>query len=1350
MAIALITEKPAVARDIAKVIGATKNQGNFLSGNGYIVSWAIGHLVSIAEPHQINPAWRSWRADCLPMLPEHWPLVVYDKTKDQFETLKRLFNSPKIERIICATDAGREGELIFRYIYEATGANKPVDRLWMSSLTPSAIASALANLRPASEYDGLAAAARGRSRADWLVGMNLSRAYTIAHGEMLSVGRVQTPTLAMIVSREIAIRDFVPEPYCQVRATFCLHNHVIADASADVSPPPAGDFAGAGSVPPNVNSYTGIYFDPSKQAPTKVALDRLLPAENSPEVERIQSQRRLPGDGILAQIIAARARTGEATISDFKIREHRDPPPLLYDLTELQRHANLVFGFHAQQTLDLAQSLYEKRKAITYPRTDSRYLTPDLQGELPAIAAAVGHTYRHLIAAETGQSELGKRFVDASKVGDHHAIIPTLTDPAKLGLVGDEAKLFDLICRRFLMAWQGEYIYSSTSVTTQIVNIDQASNPVVDHYRSSGTTVHDLGWKRLEFSAGQGRTSAPAPTAKKDATDAATAAEQALPRELEKGLQVRAIDAQVLKRQTKPPPRLSDATLLTAMESAGKALDEKELSQAMRESGLGTPATRASIIETLLKREYIVRQGKSFAATEKGIALIEMVHSEVKSPSMTGRWEQALQQFERRQTSGPAVSSSLSNFLREIEAYVAEVVNKVLNDRVPSPPRTTNRNDTESPSPYLRTIAQTSASPTQARVSAIEFSQPIAATTAIARRPKSNKSWTDRSLVEIVREVFGFSGFRPNQREICEAVARGEDTLVVMPTGAGKSLCYQVPGLARGGTTLVISPLIALMEDQVAKMRELGLRAERIHSGRDRSESRQVCADYLRGELDFLFIAPERLAVPGFPEFLAKRKPSLIAIDEAHCISQWGHDFRPDYRLLHTRLPLLRPAPIVALTATATPTVAADIVTQLGCAPATHRFILGFRRNNIAVEVAQQSLPDRDATVFELLKDPARRPAIVYAPTRARALELGETLDRRYRVGVYHAGLPVEERDRVQERFMSGQLEVIVATVAFGMGIDKADVRTVIHLALPASVEGYYQEIGRAGRDGLPSRALLLYSFVDRKTHDFFLRRDYPETLDLSAIFRHLSRTPLAKSKLARKARLKDETFESALNKLVAHGGAIVDANEEVTLGHQRWQQSYEKQRAHKQAQLDAMFDFAEGETCRMLQLIGHFGDQKDSQQPCGSCDWCDPRACLVLHWREPNLAEKRLLLAIVNLLQNGSGWSLSALAKHLACDDQNMLRACLRALARARLIGSEQATFEDGERTIHYQRYFISSEATANISEVRMLDAQDVAASKTGKKPTVRKKSRKKSASRPTNPKVAKKKSARSSRTSR
>ena len=530
---------------------------------------------------------------------------------------------------------------------------------------------------------------------------------------------------------------------------------------------------------------------------------------------------------------------------------------------------------------------------------------------------------------------------------------------------------------------------------------------------------------------------------------------------------------------------------------------------------------------------------------------------------------------------------------------------------------------------------------------------------------------------------------------MCRAVVDGQDVLLIMPTGAGKSLCYQLPGLARGGTTLVISPLIALMEDQVSKLQALGLRAERVHSGRDRGASRAVGQAYLEGRLDFLFIAPERLRVPGFADMLARRTPALVAVDEAHCISEWGHDFRPDYRLLGERLPALRPAPVVALTATATPRVQADIAEQLGLS-APRRFIHGFRRTNIAIEAsAVKPGEDRTDVALRVLRAPERRPAIVYAPTRKGAEELAMALAADGRAAAaYHAGMAAPRRERVQTAFLGGELDVVVATIAFGMGIDKADVRTVLHAAMPSTVEGYYQEIGRAGRDGKASRAVLLYSWADRRTHEYFLERDYPEPEVLERLFRSLSAEPRAIVELPRRARLSPEEVESALDKLWIHGGAVMEGDT-AWLGRAGWRPSYVRQREHKKEQLDEVLRFAESHGCRMLHLLRHFGDEEDRTRPCGGCDACSPQETVVRRWRPPTRHESQHLLRTLEALRQRDRLATGQLHREVAdaVPDRRDFEALLGGLARAGLVRLSPDTFEKEGRTITFQRAALTPE---------------------------------------------------------
>ena len=1280
MITAVLAEKPSVARDIAAALGVTGRHHGYFEGGGYLVTWAIGHLVALAEPHDIDPAWKRWSLFTLPMLPRSFPLVVLPDTRSQFAVVRRILSDRAVARVVCATDAGREGELIFRYIYEAAGCKKPVSRLWISSLTREAILDGFSRLRSGAEFDRLADAARGRSRADWLVGMNLSRAYSLTLDQDISVGRVQTPTLAILVERERAIRDFVPEDYREVVARF----RPITDASTQ-------------------DAYVGTWFRP----PT--------PGQTDDEPAR---RRRLPADGIEAAAIAARALTGRAAIASIKAETRAIPPPLLYDLTELQRHANRLYGMSAQKTLDVAQSLYERHKLISYPRTDSRHLSAAVAATLPDVARAVGGRYPGLLAPGTGTRPLGRRFVDDARVTDHHAILPTARSADSSALTALEQKIYDLICRRLLTAWHEDHVYSSTTVVTTVTS--EGEPAIVDHYESRGTAIQKPGWKVLEV--GHGKPAA-RPRGKPGAPGSeADPGDQALPAGLVRGQPQRVLEAKVLDKQTRPPPRHTEATLLGAMETAGRTLEEKELSDAMRDLGLGTPATRAQIIETLLRREYVIRDGKSLAATDKGIHLISVVHPDVKSPAMTGEWEAKL----RRMSRG---DGDLPTFMAAIESFVTDVVGRVTGgapppqdppaptrERPPPAPPTSEPRPTRTPedpaSPPTRTrtrAREDSATPTsedsvrtpaRSRTQASEDPATRAGerSASAPRRTRASEppagppagppTTAPDDLLGLLRSRFGFAGFRPYQEAVCRAATLGRDLLLVMPTGAGKSLCYQLPGLARGGTTLVISPLIALMEDQSTRLSALGFRSERIHSGRGRAESRQVCIDYLAGELDFLFIAPERLRVPGFPELLARRTPALIAVDEAHCISQWGHDFRPDYRLLGQRLPALRPAPIVALTATATPTVQDDIVAQLGLGDAA-RFIHGFRRTNLAIEVVERNPGERAAAIGELLAERARRPAIVYAATRKSAEELARALGPRL-AAAYHAGMSSEDRDRVQAEFLAGRREVIVATTAFGMGIDKADVRTIIHAALPGSLEGYYQEIGRAGRDGAPARAILFHAYVDRKTHEFFHERDYPDPLELAAIHARLPRTPTARASLNKKrGRAARETFETALEKLIIHGGAL-ETGDEITRGPATWRAGYIAQREHKQAQLQSMARFAESHGCRMVHLIRHFGDQEDRGEPCGVCDACAPDRCVAHEFRAPSANERAHAARILAALTRADGQATGRLHGETFPDgdvDRRSFEHLLGGLVAAGLVTLEETSFTKRGKVIPFTR---------------------------------------------------------------
>ncbi|MBK6576517.1 MAG: DNA topoisomerase 3 [Sandaracinaceae bacterium] len=1299
----VLAEKPSVARDLAEVLGATARHQGYLEGGGYRVTWAIGHLVGLAEPAAMDPAWSRWSYAALPMLPARWPLVARERVGEQLDVVMRLLNARDTAEVICATDAGREGELIFRYVYEHALCHKPVRRLWISSLTPEAIERGFNALKPASDFDALADAARARSRADWLVGMNLSRAYSLRYDDHLSVGRVQTPTLALVVERDLEIAHFVPEPYDEVHARFGT---------------PQGE-------------YEGVYVEKRRD-------------ESGKRKEQRKLERGPAGGGAglsQAEQVAARVRGAgpeRVRITEVERKQRRTPAPPLFDLTELQREANRLYGFSAKHTLDVAQELYEKHKLISYPRTDSRHLSRDVAKALGPVLAELEPRYADSLAPGSLEGKLGKRYVDDARVTDHHAIIPTGAKN-KLREGTDHHKLYDLVARRLLSAFQPDHVEALTSVLTEVLRVDAQGE---DRFRSRGSSVEVEGWRSLDVYTARARATRP---------------------DLPTGLRVdqagSVLDVRVEQKETQPPKPHNEATLLTAMETAGRTLDEKEMSDAMRERGLGTPATRAAILETLLERGYLVREGKKLLrATPKGVDLIERVHERVRSPALTGEWELRLARMQRGQ-------DGLDAFMHDIEEFVREVVGvkasgppparrgvpagaapaAAVSARAPRPaeraaaaassgaavrapqkaarvPRGGTTSDVES-GPLGRVSASSVHDPAPALRAALTRAPsraPAVASLAApdqAGQPRVARGVTPTSrLPQLLQQHFGFAAFRPHQEQICAAVTNGADALVVMPTGAGKSLCYQLPGLARGGTTLVISPLVALIEDQTQKLLESGLRAERIHAGRSREQSRATCRAYVDGELDFLFVAPERLGVRGFPELLAKRPPTLIAIDEAHCISDWGHDFRPDYRMLSGRLAGLPGVPIVALTATATPRVQADITQQLGLhergrAPET--FIFGFRRTNIAVEVVEVSVPERTKQAAKLLREPGRLPAIVYAPTRKACEQQAKALGKKLRVGAYHAGLHADERDAVQSAFRDGGLDVVVATIAFGMGIDKANVRTVVHTALPATLEGYYQEIGRAGRDGAPSRAVLMHSFADRRTHEFFLDRNYPEVRRLQPLYSQLSAEPITTEALGSRCAVNPDDAERWVSKLWIAGGARIDDDGGVTRGDAGWPARYETQRAHKVAQLEAVQAFVSASGCRMLGLVAHFGDRSDSGQPCGLCDVCAPGAASLLELTVPTEEDLDGLEGLVAMLREWNGQATGRLHRELADRPEGAglsrsdVERLLDGLARAAWLRLSEDRFEKDGESIRFKRAHLSEEAPTRselLASVRLL----------------------------------------------
>lgn len=1186
----IVAEKPSVARDLAQALGVKSQGQGYYKGHGYLITWSIGHLVALPEPHEINERWKKWIPYDLPILPESWPLQVIEKTRGQFQVIERLLQKKEVQEVICATDAGREGELIFRYIYEKLCCQLPVKRLWISSLTSEAIKEGFRNLRSGKDFESLGFAAKARSRSDWLVGMNLSRAYSLRFSENYSVGRVQTPTLAMLAKRENEISNFKPEDYWLLKVDFQLPAPTKVLEKLSLFRPSHRRFKDL-----KTKDYKAYRFDtPNGQA-----------------------------ESILKSLEDA-----EGQIVWVSGKETRQKSPLLYDLTELQRKANRRFGLSAAETLKIAQSLYEKHKLISYPRTDSRYLSETVADSIQSVADSVAGPFSDQLLAQPSDHSIPRRFVDDSKCTEHHALIPTGKAVTR-SLTENEARIYDLIVRRLLAAWQPDFV----SRTSYVV-LEALLSPL-DHelFFSRGVQVLQWGFKEIEGERGMEEKRL-----------------RPLPESIDMGVAGSLLKPVLEKRTTTPPPRMNDASLLTAMETAGRSLADKELRSLMHEQGLGTAATRAGIIDTLLARKYLQRHNNAFHVTDKGLALIAAVDPEVKTPKMTAEWEGRLRDIERGKL-------DFSHFMRQIEGYVSKLVDLAHGEqKIPNQGQVQNTS-------LKRTL----------------LNDPI------EKRKEKMKCSSDLDF--ILQKNFGFSSFREHQKEVCQEVYNGTDLLLVMPTGAGKSLCYQLPGLAREGVTLVVSPLIALIEDQVCKLKNMGLKAERIHSGLGRAHSMNVCRAYVSNSLDFLFVAPERLGIQGFLNLLAQHKPNLVAIDEAHCISQWGHDFRPDYRLLRERLACLRPAPIIALTATATPLVQDDIKSELGLLkPSLH--IHGFRRTNIAIEAVEMPVNRRPDALTDLLSDASRRPAIIYTSSRSMAEDVAARLPKDFNARAYHAGMFADDRNRTQDEFLSGHTDIIAATIAFGMGVDKADIRTVVHMALPSTVEGYYQEIGRAGRDGLPSKAILFHSFADYRTQDWFLNRNYPEVEFLQSLVAKVPAEGILKSHLSSSD--DPDLVENAIEKLWIHGGLDVSPEEFITLGDTQWVAKYKAQRDHRIEQSRQMGKLAKShDVCRMLMLIQYFGDKNDSREPCGRCDICSPEESFFSVARSPNATEMVHLEYLLSYLYDrGSGLSKGKVFREVfECRGvtKDVFEAWTAALVTAGFIRLVEDSFQKGQRTISY-----------------------------------------------------------------
>ena len=593
----VLAEKPSVAKELAKVLGCRQGGKGFISGDKYIVTWALGHLVTLADPETYNKDYKTWSLEYLPMLPQKMQLVVIKETSKQYSIVQGLLRQPDVSDVVIATDSGREGELVARWILMKAGCRKPVKRLWISSQTEKAVREGFKNLKPGGDYHHLYLSAQSRAEADWLVGLNVTRALTCKHNAQLSAGRVQTPTLAMIVAREQEIKNFVPREYYTIKAKF--------------------------------NGFSAVWAGAGGQS-------RIF-------------------DRAAAETILQRCSEKTGLVSEVKKQYKQKPPPAAYDLTELQRDANRKYAYSAKQTLSHMQSLYETHKLLTYPRTDSRYIPDDVVSSLPdrLRAVAVGNYKESALSLLKARPLSTRYLVDNSKVSDHHAIIPT-EEPANLSrLTPEERNIYDLVIRRFLAVLSPAFEYEEVKLSVRIGK---------ESFHAKGKTVKAPGWKQMYGQI--------LPGEDEEDTDA-DVKEQVLP-QIRQGdkLEVKACGIETGK--TRPPSRYNEATLLTAMENpAGSQMSDELRAVLKTTSGLGTPATRADIIEKLFSSFYIERRGKEIFPTSKGIQLIGIVPEELRSAELTAKWEQELALISKGRMKS-------DGFLNQMRSYTTKLVSEVV------------------------------------------------------------------------------------------------------------------------------------------------------------------------------------------------------------------------------------------------------------------------------------------------------------------------------------------------------------------------------------------------------------------------------------------------------------------------------------------------------------------------------------------------------------------------------------------------------------------------------------------------------------------------------------------------